>query len=546
MSKQQAEPSPLVAPAAYNFATDAFDYWSRVRPDAPALWWVQHASGAERRFSFRELSELSSRAANLFVGCGIRPGDRVLLMLPRLPEWWIAMLGLIRMGGIPVPATLLLTARDVAYRTETAQVHAIITSKEGLAKVEGFDGIRIFVSAGVGGLAESGPAGWIDFQAGLKKVSSNFGPVASSSDAPSLIFFTSATAGDPKMVLHTHASYGLGHRLTGKWWLDLGPDDVHWNVSDLGWAKAAWSSFFGPWIMGACVFALDIAGKFDASATLDVLANHPITTWCAPPTALRHIVRQSLGHWRFPSLRHCVTAGEPLNPEVFNLWQGATGLALHEAYGQTETVVLVGNYRSLGHELRPGSMGKATPGMEVALLDEELQQVPPGSEGEVALRVKPHRPVGLFQEYWRNPEDTARQFRGDWYLTGDRAVCDPEGYFWFIGRKDDVIKSSGYRIGPFEVESALLEHPAVLDAAVIGKPDALRGQIVKACIILRPGQEGTEALKAELQSHCKRLIAAYKYPREIEFMPDLPRTTSGKTRRVQLRQAAAQPRPAAH
>ena len=237
-------------------------------------------------------------------------------------------------------------------------------------------------------------------------------------------------------------------------------------------------------------------------------------------------------------MRHCVNAGEPLNPEVLNLWRTATKLTLHEGYGQTETVVLVGNFRSLGYDVRPGSMGRATPGYEVALLDEELRRVPTGREGEVALRVKPHRPLGLFSHYWLNEAETAAHFRGDWYLTGDRAWRDQEGYFWFVGRKDDVIKSSGYRIGPFEVESALLEHPAVLEVAVIGQPDPLRGQIVKACVVLRPGIEPNDDLKATLQTHCKRLIAAYKYPREVEFMSELPKTTSGKTRHLELRQAS--------
>jgi len=288
------------------------------------------------------------------------------------------------------------------------------------------------------------------------------------------------------------------------------------------------------------VFALDVAGKFDPATTLDVLARYPINTWCAPPTALRLIVKQDLSRWSFPHLRHCVTAGEPLNPEVLALWRKATGLTLYEGYGQTETVILVGNFRRTGAEVRPGSMGKASPGFHLALLDERYRELPPGAEGEVAVKVHPERPLGLFHEYWRNPEETARKFQQGWYLTGDRAVQDAEGYFWFVGRKDDVIKSSGYRIGPFEVESALLEHPGVLDVAVIGKPDPLRGQIVKACVVLRPGFVPNDDLKVELQKHCKSLIAAYKYPREIEFVEELPKTTSGKTRHVALRQAAAE------
>jgi acetyl-CoA synthetase len=516
------------APLYFNFATDVIDRWARERPDAPALWCVSGSTGAEQKFSFREVSALSRQAATLLRSSGVRRGDRVLIMLPRVPQWWIGMLGLIRLGAVPVPGTLLLTARDVAYRLGSARVTAVLTDSEGVAKVGGFEGTRLLV----GGQRP----GWIDFDQGVRQASASLRGARTRSDEPGVIYFTSATTGNPKMVLHTQASYGLGHRVTGQLWLDLRPDDVHWNLSDLGWGKAAWSSFYGPWQMGACVFALDAPGKFDPVLALRTLAAVPITTWCAPPTALRLIVRQDLSRWRFRHLRHCVSAGEPLNPEVLSLWRAATGLTLHEAYGQTETVVLIGNFRALGHEVRPGSMGKATPGFTVGLLDERLREVPVGREGEVAVRVKPRRPVGLFSEYWLNPNEMAAHFRGDWYLTGDRATRDADGYFWFVGRTDDVIKSSGYRIGPFEVESALLEHPSVLEAAVIGQPDPLRGQIVKACVVLRPGIKAADDLKTELQVHCKKLIAAYKYPREVEFVRELPKTTSGKTRRVELRQ----------
>ena len=526
-----ANPEAPATPLHFNFATDVIDRWAQERPEAPALWCVNASTGAEEKLSFRQLAALSCQAADLLRSSGVRRGDRVLIMLPRVPEWWIGMLGLIRLGAVPVPGTLLLTARDVAYRMGSARISAVITNLDGVHKVCGFEGTRLLV----GGERP----GWIDFDRGVREASASFQGERTRSDDPGIIYFTSATTGDPKMVLHTQASYGLGHRLTGQLWLDLRPEDVHWNLSDLGWGKAAWSSFYGPWQMGACVFALDAPGKFDPVMALKTLAAFPITTWCAPPTALRLIVRQDLSRWRFPHLRHCVSAGEPLNPEVLTLWREATGLTLHEAYGQTETVVLVGNFRSLGHAVRPGSMGKATPGFTVALLDEHLKEVPAGVEGEVAVRVKPDRPIGLFSEYWLNPEEMASHFRGDWYLTGDRATRDADGYFWFIGRKDDVIKSSGYRIGPFEVESALLEHPAVLEAAVIGQPDMLRGQIVKACVVLRPGVDAGNGLKVELQMHCKKLIAAYKYPREIEFVRELPKTTSGKTRHVELRQANA-------
>jgi acetyl-CoA synthetase/medium-chain acyl-CoA synthetase len=519
------------APLHFNFATDVIDRWAAERPEAPALWCVHATTGAEEKLSFRQLATLSCRAADCLRSSGVRRGDRVLIMLPRVPQWWIGMLGLIRLGAVPVPATLLLTTRDVAYRLESARVSAVITSQDGVAKVGGFEGTRLLVGGE--------QPGWIDFDHGVREAGAGFRGERTRGDDPGIIYFTSATTGNPKMVMHTQASYGLGHRLTGRLWLDLRPEDVHWNLSDLGWGKAAWSSFYGPWQMGACVFALDAPGKFDPALALKTLAAYPITTWCAPPTALRLIVRQDLSGWRFPHLRHCVSAGEPLNPEVLSLWREATGLTLHEGYGQTETVVLIGNFRALGRAVRPGSMGQAAPGFTVALLDEHLREVPAGEEGEVAVRVKPDRPLGLFSEYWLNPEEMAAHFHGDWYLTGDRATRDADGYFWFVGRKDDVIKSSGYRIGPFEVESALLEHPAVLEAAVIGQPDALRGQIVKACVVLRPGVDAANGLKTELQVHCKKLIAAYKYPREVEFVRELPKTTSGKTRHVELRQTNA-------
>jgi acetyl-CoA synthetase/medium-chain acyl-CoA synthetase len=287
--------------------------------------------------------------------------------------------------------------------------------------------------------------------------------------------------------------------------------------------------------MGACIFATSARGKFDPAAALRTLSSYPISTWCAPPTALRLMVREDLSECRFPKLRHCVSAGEPLNPEVIETWKEATGLTIFEGYGQTETVVLIANLRARGEEVRPGSMGKPTPGFHVAILDANHQELPDGQQGEIAIRIKPQRPLGLFHEYWRNPEENAARFVGDWYLTGDVAYRDADGYYWFVGRADDVIKSAGYRIGPFEVESALIEHQAVLEAAAIAKADDIRGQIVKAFVVLRKEITPSENLKLELQDHCKRVTAPYKYPREIEFVPELPKTASGKIRRVELR-----------
>lgn len=518
----------ITVPEYFNFATDVVEDWARRRPDSLGLWCVDAASGEEQKFTFRELASRGQQMADFLRASGLRRGAPVLIMLPRRPEWWLAMLGLVRLGAVPVPCTPQLTRRELAYRLEAAHVEAAITDEAGVEKLSGFSGLRFVVGADC--------HAWTNLNAAARAATNGFDGERTRSDDPGIIYFTSATTGEPKMVLHTQASYGLAHRLTGQLWLDLSPQDVHWNLSDVGWGKAAWSSFYGPWHMGACIFAVNAVGRFDPQATLRILANYPITTWCAPPTALRFIVREDLSRWRFPHLRHCVSAGEPVNAEVISAWKSATGLTIYEAYGQTETVVLIGNYRSLDGPIRPGSMGKPTPGFEVALLDEELRELPPDREGEIAVRVAPTRPLGLFREYWNNPVENSRQFRGDWYLTGDRAIRDGDGYYWFIGRRDDVIKSSGYRIGPCEVENALLEHPAVTDVAVVGKPDSVRGQIVKAFVVLGRTFVASDDLKAELQRHCKHSVAPYKYPREIEFVTELPKTTSGKTRRFELRQ----------
>jgi acetyl-CoA synthetase/medium-chain acyl-CoA synthetase len=513
--------------ACFNFAGDVMEEWARRRPHDLGLWCVDESGTREERLAFAEIASQLRRAAHFFHTLGIQRGDRVLVILPRVPQWWIAMLGLIRLGAVPIPGTVLLTTKDIRYRLETAEAAAVITSADLADRVEEFAGPKIVVGGE--------HLGWREFDEGLRAADPDFDPPPTRADDPGMLFFTSGTTGLPKMVLHTQQSYGLGHRVTGEHWLCCKPEDVHWNLADNGWAKAAWSSLFGPWHMGACIFTIDARGKFDAPAALRTLARYPITTWCAPPTALRSIVREDLSAYRFPHLRHCVSAGEPLNPEVIEAWKRATGLTIHEGYGQTETVVLIANCRGRGDRVEPGSMGKPTPGFDVALLDEDLREVPDGVEGEVAVRIVPHRPVGLFQEYWRNPQENAARFRNGFYLTGDRATRDPNGLYWFVGRDDDMIKSSGYRIGPFEVESALVEHATVVEAAVVGKPDELRGAIVKAFVVLREGVTPCPELARELQEHCKRVTAPYKYPREIEFLTDLPKTISGKIRRAELR-----------
>ncbi|HSI32418.1 MAG: AMP-binding protein [Phycisphaerae bacterium] len=532
----------MQAPALFNFARDVVEGWAKRTPDATALWWIADPSkGAapERKFTFAQIAGEARRAAAAFATAGIAPGDRVLVILPRIPQWWTAMLGLIRLGAVPIPGTPLLTPKDVAYRVQAASAKALLTDAEGAARYADLDapGIRLVTGGG------TAPVRWKDFDVACAAESDAFDPPHTPSDSPGFLYFTSGTTGMPKMVLHTQASYGLGHKLTGEQWLSSRPGDVVWNLSDTGWAKAAWSSFFGPWHTGSCIFTVDARGKFDPAAALDVLATYPIHVWCAPPTALRLIVREDLSRRKFPHLRRCVSAGEPLNPEVISLWQSATALPIFEGYGQTESVCMCGASPSMtGGEIRPGSMGKPMPGFDLAILDADNRELPAGRDGQLAVRVKPNRPLGLFREYWLNPGENAARFVGDYYLTGDVARRDEDGWLWFVGRADDVIKSSGYRIGPFEVESALVEHPSVVEAAVVGKPDEVRGQIVKAFVVLSKDLAHflTDAarlndLAAELQAHCKRTTAPYKYPREIEFVAELPKTVSGKIRRVELR-----------
>jgi len=515
----------LEVPPRFNFARDVVARWGE-DPGKLAMHWLG-SGGEERRLTFRDFDERSERFAEVLQRLGVRPGDRVMVQLPRVPEWWEVLLGCLKAGAVAVPGTVLLTPKDILYRTQLAEGVVYVTDAEGAAKVEQ-------VRADCPTLREVIVVGE-QYERELVAGTGRAQRVDTASADPALIYFTSGTVGNPKMVLHTHASYPIGHTITGRLWLDLKPDDLHLNLSETGWAKAAWSSFFGPWIQGAALFVQDARGKFSAAETLQLLESYPITTFCAPPTAYRMLVLEDLSRVK-THLRHCVGAGEPLNPEVIETWQRGTGLAIRDGYGQTETVLLCANFPGL--DVRPGSMGKPSPGMTVAVIDDDAQVQPPGGEGDIAVRIRPERPVGIFKEYWRNPEATAACQRGDWYVTGDRARVDEDGYFWFVGRADDVIISAGYRIGPFEVESALVEHPAVAEAAVVAKADEMRGTIVKAFVILAPGHSGSDRLASELQEHVRTVTAPYKYPREIEFVTELPKTISGKIRRVELRGAA--------
>lgn len=521
-------------PEYFNFGFDVLDRWAELQPDRPAIHWVgtgAESTATERVITYAQMRDRTDRVAKALADLGLQRGDRVVVVLPKIVEWWETLTGLLKAGLVALPGTVLLTSHDLAYRISAAEATAIITDAAGAAKIDEISPTlpKLKYKIVVGGMRP----GWHAYDALVDAASRALKRVPTRASDPALIYFTSGTTGLPKMVLHTHASYGIGHRGTGRYWLDLTPQDLHWNLSDTGWAKAAWSSLFGPWNCGAAVFVQQSAGKFQPQSVIDDLVKYPITTLCAPPTAYRTLVQHDLTPLRQSKLRNCVAAGEPLNPEVIAVWERATGLTIRDGYGQTETVLLCANFP--GVPVKPGAMGLPSPGFDLAIIDSSGHPLPPGEAGDIAIRIEPERPLGLFTEYWRDPDATRRSLRNGWYVTGDCGRTDADGYFWFEARGDDIISSSAYRIGPFEVESALIEHPAVVEAAVVGKPDPMRGEIVKAFVILAKGFEPCEALKVELQEHVKRTTAPYKYPREIEFLEDLPKTPSGKIRRVELR-----------
>ena len=512
-------------PARYNFTRDTIDRLALERPHDRALLWVD-SNGAIVDRSFSELAEHAARAAGALAQAGVGRGDTVLILLSREIEWWELMLGCLKLGAIASPGTIQLTSKDIAYRVEASAARCIVAGTDVAERVD-----RAQNGADVALIHVGGPRdGWLDYRT-LKAQACPVGAADTAFDEDALCYFTSGTTGQPKMTVHGHG-YALAHEITGRYWLDLRPGDLHWNLSDTGWAKAAWSSLFAPWLMGAAIFVYHAPG-FDPAATLDLLERYPISTLCAPPTAYRMMVRADLPGRSFGDLRHCVSAGEPLNPEVIDLWKSATGLAIHDGYGQTETVLLCGNRSGA---VRQGSMGRPAPGIHLAVIDDAGRECGVGEEGDVALRVAEARPPGLFTGYRGDPDRTASVFRHGWYLTGDRAFVDADGYFWFVGRADDVILSSGYRIGPFEVESALFEHPAVAESAVVSSPDPTRGEVVKAFVVLAAGFTPSPQLERELQDHVKATTAPYKYPRKIEFVASLPKTVSGKIKRKELRE----------
>jgi acetyl-CoA synthetase/medium-chain acyl-CoA synthetase len=529
-------------PPQFNFATDVVDVYARDRSRL-ALYW-EDEDERTGRLTFWDVSVQSRRFANVLRGMGVRRGDPVMVMLPRIPEWQVACIGTLRLGALLVPCSATLRPKDIAFRALHSGARALVTTAAQVPEVEavrsqypdlvadagGGAGLRLIA---VGRADDRGalPEGWRDFRRALSSAADAPVPEPTASSDPAICFYTSGTTGEPKAVLHSHA-YTFAHAHTGRHWLDLRATDLHWTTSDTGWAKAAYGVLFGPWHSGTPIFMYN--GRFDPERELELLAKYEISVFCAPPTEYRMLVKQDLGRHRLARLRHCTGAGEPLNPEVIHAWRDALGLLIHDGYGQTETIPLVANLP--GMPIKPGSMGRPFPGHRVCVIDAEGCELPVGEVGDVALA---GRTPSLFLEYWKNAEASRAVWRGEWYVTGDRAYRDEESYLWFVARADDVIISAGYRIGPFEVESALLEHPAVLESAAVASPDAIRGHIVKAFVKLRPGLAPSAELVQELQEHVKRVTAPYKYPRAIEFVDELPKTVSGKIRRVELRDREA-------
>lgn len=524
-------------PENFNFAYDVVDAYAASQPEKLALLWTND-QGLERRFTFGELKDLSDRTAAFFQSLGIGRGDRVMLILKRRYHFWLAMMGLHKLGAIAIPATHLLTAGDIVYRCRRADIKAIVAAgdSEVLTHVDEAmphcPSVEVRISSG-----PEVPEGWHDMNLGIESAPVFTRPDrVNTNDDVMLLYFSSGTTGEPKMVAHTF-TYPLGHIITGAFWHNLRHGALHLTLADTGWGKAVWGKLYGQWLAGAAVFVYDYE-KFHPVDILEKIQQYHITSFCAPPTVFRFLIRENIAAYDISSLKYCTIAGEALNPSVFDDWLRLTGIRLMEGYGQTESTLMLATYPWL--DPKPGSMGCVGPVYDIDIVDANDCPVPDDTEGEIVVRLKDgKRPLGLFKEYLDEPELTARAWRGGIYHTGDVARRDADGYFWFVGRVDDVIKSSGYRIGPFEVESALMVHPAVVECAITGVPDDIRGQIVKATIVLAPEYRDAdpELLTKELQRHVKRITAPYKYPRVIEFVDELPKTISGKIRHAAIRAA---------
>lgn len=531
----------ITADDTFNFSYDVIDELAKEMPDALAMLWVG-ADNFERRFTFADIKRLTDKTANFLKSCGIKKGDKVMLVLKRGYQFWYAMQALNKIGAIAIPATNQLMPKDFEYRCNVAGVKMIIVTGDGEV-TEHFmeakpDCTTVEVMAVTKGKRPEGD--WLDFDAEVEAASDIWvkptGDDYACGDDPMLAFFTSGTTGYPKLVWHS-CEYPLGHLFTGCFWHRVDPGGLHFTISDTGWGKALWGKMYGQWMGESAVFVYDFE-RFHAADILEKIEKYKITTFCAPPTMFRYMIQEDLKKYDFSSLHQCTTAGEALNPEVYNKWYKATGLKIFEGFGQTETTLCCLTVYPF-MQPRLGSMGLPAPGYRLIVADPEGNECDPGVTGEICIRTDEAgggKPYGLFLGYYNDEELTQKVWHDDLYHTGDTAYRDEMGFLWYVGRTDDVIKSSGYRIGPFEVESAMMEHPAVLEVAVTGIPDPVRGQIVKATVVLAAGYVGSAELAKELQDYVKKATAPYKYPRKIEFVDSLPKSISGKIRRVEIRE----------
>jgi acetyl-CoA synthetase len=518
----------------FNFAFDVVGKRGREN-DKTALIAIDRSGENIVHHSYADLDRASNRFANALIELGIQKGDSTLVVIPRIAEWYHVLLGCTKIGAVSMPGTNLLTGKDIEYRIKKAGAKIAIVTETHAAAVDKIKDncptLKHLIVIG------SERPGWSSFDAMCAAASDEVDRAAlpqTKSDELMLIYFTSGTTAMPKMVGRDHA-YSLAHSITGDYWANLKADDIHWALTDTGWAKAAWGLLCPPLLAGSAVLLYDGEG-FDVDAHLKIIQEQKVTTFCAPPTIYRVLAQTDVSGYDLSSLRHCIGAGEPLNPEAMRSWKEATGCDIHDGYGQTETINIVANIP--GMEIRPGSMGKPVPGIDLDVIDDDGNVVADNEVGHIAVKITDPYPPGLFRGYYKDDAATAKSFRNGWYYTGDTATRDADDYIWFVGRSDDVISSSGYRISPFEVESALMEHEAVVESAVVAKKDDMRGEIVLAYIILGQGFEASDDLAKEIQDFVKNLTAPYKYPRKIVFRKALPKTISGKIRRVELRDEA--------
>ena len=521
---------------AFNFGFDVVDEYARICPEKQALVWCDD-EGRERKFNYGELSKYTNKTANYFKSLGIKKGDMVMLILKRHYEFWFSIIALHKLGAVTIPATHLLTKKDVVYRCNSAKIKMIVCADDDVVTKHIEDSLAESPTVKAIVVDRGEKEGWHSFEKGVEAASDVFerptGDEKTSVKDTMLLYFTSGTTGEPKMVCHNFA-YPLGHIPTAAYWHNVKDDGLHLTVADTGWGKAVWGKLYGQMIAGTGIFIYDYSSRFEPSDLLKMVEKYQITTFCAPPTIYRFFIKADLTKFNLSSLTHCTTAGEALNPEVYKKFLEATGLKLYEGFGQTESCLSLATYK--WETPHTGSMGKPSPYYKAYLLNDEGEVCDPGQTGEIVFDMSDGAPIGVFSGYLYDEEKTKEVLDGKYYHTGDLAWCDEDGFYWYVGRVDDVIKSSGYRIGPFEVESALMEHPAVFETAITAVPDEIRGQVVKATIVLAKGYTPSDELVKELQNHVKRTTAPYKYPRIIEFADELPKTISGKIRRVELRE----------